>query len=112
MTNQLWNKPKKCFFTNRDFAVKVRTEEEWKSQNQNRYTATDKHKYTTVEYDDNEINRLNRIIAKLSNGHPVNIVDYGIINIASSQVIDLISNDHILKNAKLLINRSCKNCME
>lgn len=55
----------------------MRTEEEQKSLNPNRYAATDKHQYTTIQYYNNANNRFNGIITKLGNGF---------INITSSQV--------------------------
>ncbi|KAK8871396.1 hypothetical protein M9Y10_007121 [Tritrichomonas musculus] len=85
MTSELWRILKKCFFTRRDVVAKTKTEEERKSLNRNRYAITDRHKYTTVEYDSNANNRFNGIIAKLGNGNPASVLDSGIINITSSQ---------------------------
>ena len=88
MTSELWRILKKCFFTRRDVVAKTKTEEERKSLNRNRYAVTDRHKYTTVEYDSNASNRFNGIIAKLGNGNPASVLDSGTINITSSQAVN------------------------
>ncbi|KAK8896688.1 hypothetical protein M9Y10_014602 [Tritrichomonas musculus] len=85
MTRQIWNKLKKCFFTNREVVGIVKKEEERKLRYPTRYEFIDKHKYTTVEYANN---RFNGIIARLGNGNPASVLDRGIINITSSPVYD------------------------
>ena len=97
MTIQLWNKLKKCFFTNRDVVANAKTEEERKLLNPNRYAVTVRHKCTTVEYDSNANNRFNGIIAKLGNGNPASVLDNGTINITSSQAYNS-SPDYQSKN--------------
>ena len=102
MTSELWSRLKKCFFTSRDVVAKAKTEEERKSLNQNRYAVTDRHKYTTVEYDSNVSNRFNGIIAKLGNGNPASVLDNGIINITSSQA----ANSNSIYQSKNVVNFS------